>query len=73
MLLGGLAAFLYGAYQLGMDLLFLLKGIQVEGIVTGQQVDYVEQRKVCRQLRIRRRSIRVSGHAPTQLSITAGQ
>ncbi len=45
MLLGGLAAFLYGAYQLGMDLLFLLKGIQVEGIVTGQQVDYESREK----------------------------
>lgn len=45
MLLGGLAAFLYGAYQLGMDLLFLLKGVQVEGIVTGHQVDYESREK----------------------------
>lgn len=45
MLLAGLAAFLYGAYQLGMDLLFLLRGVPVEGIVTGHQVDYESREK----------------------------
>ncbi|HQI79959.1 MAG TPA: ankyrin repeat domain-containing protein [Deltaproteobacteria bacterium] len=45
MLLAGLAAFLYGAYQLGMDLLFLLRGVPVEGIVTGHRVESESRKK----------------------------
>lgn len=45
MLLAGLAAFLYGAYQLGMDFLFLLRGVPVEGIVTGHRVETESREK----------------------------
>ncbi|RPI76782.1 MAG: DUF3592 domain-containing protein [Desulfobacteraceae bacterium] len=40
MLLAGLAAFLYGTYHLGLDLWFVIKGVPVEGIVVGHQVEY---------------------------------
>lgn len=35
MLLAGLAAFLYGSYQLGMDAWFLLRGVSIDGYVVG--------------------------------------
>ncbi len=40
MLLAGLAAFLYGAYELGQDLWFSLKGVPVAGHVIGEEVEY---------------------------------
>lgn len=45
MLLAGLAAFLYGAYHLGLDLWFSLKGAPIEGIVVGHQVEYENREK----------------------------
>ena len=38
MLIAGLAAFLYGAYELGQDLWFSLKGVPVAGHVVGDEV-----------------------------------
>ena len=40
MLIAGLAAFLYGAYELGQDLWFSVKGVPVEGHVVGEEVEY---------------------------------
>lgn len=40
MLIAGLAAFLYGAYELGQDLWFSVKGVSVEGHVIGEEVEY---------------------------------
>lgn len=40
MLLAGLAAFLSGAYELGLDLWFSVKGVSVEGHVIGHEVKY---------------------------------
>ena len=37
MLLAGLAAFLYGAYELGQDCWFLIKGVPVAGHVVGEE------------------------------------
>ncbi len=43
MLLAGLAAFLYGAYELGMDLWFRFYGIEVKGHVIGAEERYEER------------------------------
>lgn len=40
MLLAGLAAFLYGAYELGQDCWFRIKGVPVQGHVVGHEVNY---------------------------------
>ena len=39
--LGGLAALLYGSYELGMDFWFWLRGVEVKGYVIGEEVRYV--------------------------------
>lgn len=43
MLLAGLAALLYGAYELGMDLWFWVQGVEVKGHVVGQEVKYEDR------------------------------
>jgi len=40
LLVAGLAALLYGAYELGIDLWFWLKGVEVKGYVVGDEVKY---------------------------------
>lgn len=40
MLIAGLAAFLYGAYELGQDLWFSVKGVLIEGHVIGSEEHY---------------------------------
>jgi ankyrin repeat protein len=45
MLLAGLAAFIYGAYELGLDLWFALKGIKTEGYAVGHEVEYETRHK----------------------------
>ena len=40
LLVAGLAALLYGSYELGMDLWFWLQGVEVKGHVVGEEVKY---------------------------------
>ncbi len=44
-LIAGLAAFLYGAYELGLDLWFSLKGVTIEGYTVGQEEHYETRHK----------------------------